>query len=227
MDDIPASLRKIFHGKFEEKYKNEWKVYKGTHGKTGEWFFEKERFAKNLRDPQKQLIKDGCIEKWDTTLLTHTLIYSSHFLLLSQIPCGNELKVKKGKGNDKILELSTSSVVDFTQNVKKDDDVLLDFGKCLSGKLQVTDVRQREIVLLVSPSGNLMDAYICSQEWNAVKTLSNLRNTKFAHCPSTSSITKKELDDVVQKIETQYKTLKLPCQSLQDILEGIIITSLY
>ncbi len=149
LDDVSASLRKIFHSKFEEKYKNKWEKHKGTLENTGKWFLGKEKNNIKLNGDQKRLIENGCIKNWDTTLLTHALIYSSHNLLSPQ-----------------------------------------------------------------------------SKERDAVKTLSKLRNDEYGHC-SSASITKEKLDNVVQKIEAQYKILNQPCQTLQKILKGIIITSLY
>ena len=220
MEDVQACLCKTFQQKFEHKYKKPWNVYKGSSAETGKWFFTKDRFSSRLSKPQEALVRSGCLEKWDTTLLTHALIYSSHFLLVHtlQPDVGKKLDTTQ-KPNSGTTTLLLPANLGCNENPITNNDILLDLEEYsrLSKEQEVIDVREHEIDIKLPLCKKTKNPAV---EWQAVKKLSQLRNSEFAHC-AESKITIQDFERVVKDIKFQYSRLNHPDQSLQDILKGI------
>ena len=221
MEDIPDILRWLFYQQILNKHKRQW--VDGL--KCGRWFLQQDKFTSKLSSTQKQNLANGQTLDWDSTLLFHTLLYSSHFLLADPIP-GNKVSIQH---NSKKL-ISTAPTIDFTHVLQKDDKIILDLGSAGFIRVEVAHVRPAELLLKwplklpqSSPVKLVCDAYVCSREWHAVEHLSFLRNDRFAHC-KTACITNNQLGYVIQDIEAVYNTLHVPpsrITKMRSIISGM------
>ena len=207
MEDVPDILRWFFYQEISNKYKRQW-----VDGKNwGKWFLQQDRFISKLSPTQKQNLENGQTQNWDSTLLFHALLYSSHLLLADPIP-GNQVSIQH---NSKKL-VSTIPKIDFTHVLQQGDKIILDLGSADFIRVELAGVRPTELYLKwplklpqSAPVQLVCDAYICSREWLAVEQLSFLRNDRFAHC-KTARIIPSQLSYVVQDIEAVYKILHVP-----------------
>ena len=204
MEDVPDILRWLFYQKILNKYKRQWVDGKNC----GKWFLQQDRFISKLSPTQKQNLENGQTQNWDSTLLFHALLYSSHLLLADPIP-GNQVSIQR---NSKKL-VSTIPKINFTHVLRQGDKIILDLGSADFIRVELAGVRPTELYLKWPlklpqsvPAQLVRDAYICSREWLAVEQLSFLRNDRFAHC-KTARITTKQLSCVIQGIEAHYNTL--------------------
>ena len=205
MEDVPDILRWLFFQEISNKYKRQWVDDKNW----GNWFLQQDRFTSKLNSIQKQNLANGQTQDWDPTLLFHTLLYSSHFLLADPIP-GNKVNIQH---NPKKL-ISTVPKIDFTRELRQDDKMILDLGSADFIKVELAHVRPTELQLkkplnLSRSAPSQCNAYMCSREWHAVEKLSFIRNEKFAHC-KTARITTNELRNTIQDVQIAYKTLRVP-----------------
>ena len=221
LEDVPDVLRSLFYQVIFKKHAKKW----FDNAKWGKWFLQQERFTTKLTVYQKQTIESGLTQNWDLTLLFHVLLYSSHLLLADSIP-GQQLLITHNSKK----ATTPSLTVNLTHSIRSGDFIIFDFGGSDFIKAEVTNVRPTEIIfkrplsLPPSLSSLYVNAYLCSTMWYVVEELSFIRNNEFAHCTS-ARITKKQLLNVVQRIESNYKDLNVPASricSLQTILSGKI-----
>ena len=221
MEDVPDILRWLFYQKISHKYKRQWVDDKNW----GKWFLQQDRFTSKLSSTQKQNLANGQTQYWDSTLLFHTLLYSSHLLLADPIP-GNKVSIQH---NSKKL-ISTVPIIDFIRVLRQGDKIILDLGSADFIRVEVAHVRPTELFLKwplklpqSAPVQLVCDAYVCSREWHAVEHLSFLRNDRVAHC-KTACITNNELGYIIQDIEAVYKTLHVPpsrINKMRSIISGM------
>ena len=221
MEDVPDILRQLFYQKISNKYKRQW-----VDGKNwGNWFLQQDRFTSKLSSTQKKNLANGQTLDWDSTLLFHTLLYSSHLLLADPIP-GNKVSIQH---NSKKL-ISTVPTIDFTRVLQQGNKIILDLGSADFIKVEIVRVCPTELFLKwplklpqSAPVQSVCDAYVCSREWHAVEKLSFIRNDRFAHC-KTACITNNELGGVIQDIEAVYNTLCVPhscITKMRSIISGM------
>lgn len=118
------------------------------------------------------MLESGNTKQWDSTLLSHVLLYSSHLLLANAIPGQVSIKEKSKK-----VIIPTSPKVDLRQYVHSKDKILLDLGGSDSIRVEVISVYSAELILLKLPqsfsSPRICDAYyVLSHDWIAVEYLS-------------------------------------------------------
>ena len=222
MEDVPDILRWLFCQKISNKYKRQWVDGR----KWGTWFFQQERFTSKLSSIQIQILKNGLTQEWDSTLLFHALLYSSHLLLADPIP-GNQVSIQH---NSKKI-FSTIQSIDFTRVLQRGDKIILDLGTDFI-RVELVRVCPTELHLkwplkLPQPpparAQLVCDGYICSREWHTIEQLSFLRNDNFSHC-KTARITTNELSYVIQDIEAKYNTLHVPpprITKMRSIISGM------
>ena len=224
LDDIPEVLRDIFKAKISAKTGKRWQ----DNLQWGRWLLQWERFDSKLSKQQKQILESGNTQQWDSTLLSHVLLYSSHLLLANAI-LGQKVSIKD---NSKKIFAVPSKKVDFRQCISSNDKILLDLGGPNFIRMEIASVSPNQITLKYPlrlpqgfPSTPLnCDAYVLSQDWNAVEFLSSLRNIMFAHIANARTTTS-ELNDVFQDVEAVYKDLKVPANCIQSMLD--IKTGMY
>ncbi len=219
VDHVPKFLRNIFLDKFNFQMKKQW----GT--ADGKWFLKNEKFKSKLNSKQKQLIEAGDINKWDMTILSHALLYSSHFLLISSPPLQG-LQISQNSKS----EITSSGCPDLSQSVKKGDTLYIYSGSNIS-KVEVDTVSQSVIKIINNQQINwkgCFEARVCSDHWYLIKKLSDLRNTKYAHCEA-AAITESELSQVMEEVKNVYEKFnRQDCiQSLQHILQGTCKVKLF
>ena len=222
LEDVPDVLRSLFYQEIVRRHARQW----FNNAKWGKWFLQQDRFTLKLTVHQKQTIESGLTQNWDSTLLFHALLYSSHFLLADSIP-GQQLIVTH---NSKKATTPSALKVNLTHHIKQGNYIILDFGGSDFIKAEVTNVQPTQIIfkrpLSLPPSSPSLkvDAYLCSIKWHAVEDLSFIRNNEFAHCIS-ARISKLQLQSVVQNIKNYYNYLNVPASRisfLQTILAGKI-----
>ena len=219
MEDIPDVLRTVFKDEISNKCKQKW--IDGP--KCGRWLLQHERFQSRLNGQQKQLLASGITSDWDVTLLVHSLLHSSQFLLADSFH-GNQVILQH---NDLYKIVSSAPHADFTKHLSPGDIVLCDLGNELV-RNEVKYVTRRDMTLkypLKSQNPSQFTVYVCSRDWVAVDALSGLRNTQFAHCKN-ARIDMVSLKHVVQSVKALYKDLRISGRrigKMTDILTGTYI----
>lgn len=207
MDHVPNFLREHFHKCFQNKMKKPWGDYSGTPALTGKWFYKNDNFTSKLYGQQKRIIEAGDTNNWDTTILIHALLYSSHFLLLS-----NPLSLEKFKHH-----CITSS---NANQVRRYNQLLLHSNSDMQ-VVQVNTVSNNQIKINqeIKLEGTFK-FYVCSDEWCSIQKLAQLRN-KYGHYKE-GKIEEVEWLQVKQEVNTIYTKLNLAdhIKSLQVIFEG-------
>jgi hypothetical protein len=216
LDDIADVLRMVFRDEILNKHKKEW--IDGR--RCGQWLIQQERYQSRLSSTQKGLLSSGQTSEWDVTLLVHTLLHSSQFLLAQPFR-DNQVNLKH---NDPCRLVSASPHVDFTRQLRRQDIILCDVGQ-EPIRNEVKYVSRNEITLkypMKLPNSPQIEVYLCSRDWLAVEKLSRLRNEQFAHCRS-ARIDTFTLKDVIQTIRGLYSDLRISrrrIESMADILTG-------
>lgn len=215
LEDIPDVLRHVFKDEVMNKIQKPWL----DNQRCGQAFLQQDRFQSNLNRRQKDLLSSGQTNDWDTTLLVHALLFSSHFLLAESFS-GNQVQLKRGSDNTLV---SPSKQVDFTRLLYKGDIILIDVGQNLI-RNEVKFISKTEITMKFSvPSHNMPsvgDIYVCSDYWKAVEDLKYLRNEQFAHCKN-ARIQYFKLERVVRNIEKIYDRLRIPKNRIKE-MSGIL-----
>lgn len=218
LDDIPDVLHSLFKHAITAKYKKEWKRLGwpeeewNDSPKFGRWFLQHEKFQSRLNPEQKQLLESGKTSDWDVTLLAHTLLYSSHFLLADSF-CNN--RAVRDRNDHCKIQVQAN----FTQHLHPKKIILCDLGNGLAW-MEVTHVIQTDVTLKNPIKSQKFTMYVCRTDWTAVKALSDLRNEEFGH-HSSASIDIANLNSVAQRVKAQYKNLQISEQRISDILNGM------
>lgn len=172
----------------------------------GNAFLQNERWNSKLSQVMKSKIKQGDRKYWDSTILFHVLLYSSHCLFANRVP-GTLGSLQTGS---KMIEATTKSV-DLRKNISNGCTVLCDLGSDffraqVTGKIQPSRFFVSKAFKDPSTDANI---YVCTMEWQALEELSWMRNQKFAHVNSCSA-TNKDLHSLVDDLSKIYRQLKVP-----------------
>ena len=206
LDHVPQVLRNIFLNRLP-KWNNS--------PADGNWFLQNERWMSKLSQEMKSKIQQGNSNNWDSTVLFHILLFSSHCLLANKVP-GTQGSLQTGS---KMVKATLRSA-DFRRYVVKGSTVLFDLGGYFF-RAQVTNskpVCQRDFFVskVFNDHSTYADVYVCTVEWQLLEELSHLRNEKFAHVDSCST-TNKDLKIFVQDLTKIYHQLKVPKQLITDM----------
>ena len=236
LKDVPDVLRGIFKKKIAKPLKIEkWEDTENC----GKILEKSEKFKLALNDDQKKLLKNGQTEKWDTTLLKEVLLYSSLFPVadffeeveVKLIEPKTEVKSTKPKTEVKSTkpktEVKTELIYvpsqDDSTRFKQDDVILIDNkGRALKVKIKSFEKGKitvdQKLPLKIKDS---YDIYKCTEEWVAIKGLSDIRNT---HCHDVKDhVEKAKLEEVMDKIKNEYEKLgveKCRIDQMQELKSG-------
>ena len=202
MDDVPKVLRDIVKKKMSAKYGEGWRDQ-----------LKNERFKANLRPAQKTKLKSGKVEEWDITLLVHTLLYSSHFLLADNL---HDVKLA-GENNDQLV-----STTDSLKSLSEGDLILCDVQKKAfkCRKVKVTTPSKITLNEGFEDKKSFKGAYKCTEEYFAVDELRNKRNQDVAHRPN-ARIHYDDFQGVVQTIKKSYKALNFADDRIDKVIKGM------
>lgn len=193
----------------------------------GKWLLDPDKFSPWLTDEQKHLLKSGCPDEWDVTLLARVLLYSKHLLLVDDTISFPEFRIKQ---DDSSKLIPCSSDTNLTELLHQGDFLVCKFGHIVHFK--VKDVDQKSVTLTEqvvqklgeTPKDNFR-IYRCSAHWKAVEELSRIQNNAFAY-RKNARISKRELEVVINNVEKCYHDLGRQQQDIEDMkLKGILYSS--
>ena len=215
-DDVTDILRSQFKKYIQNRYQSRWEDDETS----GVDFEKMERFRSKLSNESIELLKCGDTSKWDLTLLTHAILYSSHILL--GIPNPEDKKIEAYLTRDDcVLRFYTT---DFTAYFKTGDRILCSCDYSLHTNF-VKYIRRCEIVLRHPPNvdSQQVSVYACYSDWKQINQLRLCRNDD-AHDP-LAKVDSGKLSSIAGKVEKIYRALEIEdcrIQSMKDILKGMI-----
>ena len=191
VDHVPGVLREVFKREVKARYGHVWDDTPNS----GDWLMKTpggvERWRRNLNKDQKRDISSGDCNKWDPTLLFHTLLYSSLCLLADEIP--------KATLNQDTLTLAAPD-----PKVAVGCKVIIDMGnehfsreitKQLPPTMPPTTFR---LTSKVPKSPNAV--YLCGEKYDAVNKLRLHRNKRYAHVKA-AAISTEDLNQLIEEVE--------------------------
>lgn len=200
LDHIPQVLRGMFYNR--QRSRGPWR----DSSVDGKWFMGNEQWDSRLSQVMRTKIEQGDSKSWDSTILFHVLLYSSHCLFANKVP-GTQGSLQT---DSKMVKATTKSV-DLRNYISNGYTVLCDLGSDffraqVTGRIQPNNFFVSKA--FKDPSTDA-DIYVCTKEWQVLEELSRMRNKKFAHVTSCSA-TNRELHFLVQDLQRIYKQLNVP-----------------
>lgn len=224
---IPALLRSILVRTVRTKY---------NATVSGVWLLKNEhRVVPKLSRFQRDMIKYKNISHWDTSLQCKILLYSDLHLLAERIPTSDRCKLLSPRklllatDSSSWVELLDSRTHCFRNGATRSQPTLIIQEGSRSFinyvlLLHTTILAKERSVLLelsdpVVPLSrvhnkvlNNLTIYFCSQEWDAVKQMRDIRN-QYAHRPN-EKVSAEELNKVAYKMSGIVQSLNLePCKN--------------
>ena len=210
LEHLPRQLRDIFKQSILAKYKIKWL----DNQKLGAWLIQQERWHSELLSDEKHKLSCGISEEWNSPLLFHLLLYSSHCLLADPIT----LTQANLYHQSNLVMSSVHNAVDLTEIFCSGDKAIFDLGQ-ESYCSEVVTVH-RDYFLIKHPfqgtqpqsqSAITVQFYKCKPQWLAVEKLYLLSSRYFRYC-KTAMVASDELQRVILEVEAIYATLKIPQQ---------------
>ena len=217
LDHIPRQLRDIFKQRILEKYKKQWL----DNQRFGAWLIQQERWHSKLLPDERRKLNYGILEEWNSPLLFHLLLYSSHCLLADLIT----LTQANLYHQSNLVMSSVHNAVDLTEIFCSGDKAIFDQGEeCFCSEVVTV---HKDYLLLKHPfqskqtqsqSAITVPFYKCKPQWLAVEKLFLLSNRCFSFC-KTAVVTSEELQQVILEVKSIYATLNIPQQLKSKMLD--------
>ena len=219
LDHVPFVLRNVFRAQINRKLTppNQWQDTPAY----GKWFQSSDRWTEKLSPEMKRIIQQGNTQEWDTTLLFHALLHSSHCLLSNKV-VGTQANLQKGSRVVKV----TGAATNMQTYIRGGDMVIFDLGqssfRCAVHSRQRIYPREFHLLKPFPFDDTVADIYVCRSEWRFLERLSWIRNDYFGHVKSCETTTA-DLQRLIQEITHIYSQLRVPgnvIAQLQAIAKG-------